>query len=163
MASSNSRPWICMPNHREERCPADQRRSCRQARHSSAGGDISGGKARLLKLDGGAGLGVAGRRRSEKKGTVAGAAASSGCRWDEGGGDGYRYGITAEQRTFVDGIREAQPYVHAHRGRTFIVILSGEIVAGGCLDSILKVSSHLPPLSKSKQRSPKTTLNLSVE
>ncbi|KAK3411935.1 probable amino-acid acetyltransferase NAGS1, chloroplastic [Eucalyptus grandis] len=133
MATSNSRPWICTRSHHEEHCPANRRRSCQQTHHRS-GGELSGGKARLLKIPGGVGLRVGGR----KKGAAA-AAAQCGCRRDDSGGNWYRYRrTTEEQRGFVDDIREAQPYIHAHRGRTFIVVLSGEIVAGPCLDSILK-------------------------
>lgn len=94
----------------------------------------------MLKIGGGVGLRARGRR-SEKKGAAA--VASCGCRRDESGGGGYRYRITEEERRFVDDIREAQPYIHAHRGRTFIVVLSSEIVAGPCLDSILKVRSAI--------------------
>lgn len=45
-----------------------------------------------------------------------------------------------EDKKFVEVLREAQPYIHLHRGSTFVVALSSEVIAG-CrgLDTILKV------------------------
>ncbi|KAI3441004.1 uncharacterized protein J3R85_002843 [Psidium guajava] len=158
MASSNSRPWICARN--QEHCQTDQRWSCQQTHHCS-GGDLSGGRVRLPKIDGGVGLGAGRRRRSEKKGAAVVAAAPRGCRWDEIGGDGYKHRITDEERRFVDGIREAQPYIHAHRGRTFIVVLSSEIAASPCLDSILKRQGLSSRLSLQRHQAGASSYKLS--
>lgn len=78
-------------------------------------------------------------------------AAPRGCSLDSRGssdGGGW-YSVTEEDRRFVESIREAQPYMHAHRGSTFVVVVSGEIAVGPFLDSVLKVrlctfSGHLP-------------------
>lgn len=42
-------------------------------------------------------------------------------------------------RRFVGWFREAWPYIRDYRGSTFIVLISGEVVAGPNLDGILQV------------------------
>ncbi|KAJ7952737.1 Amino acid acetyltransferase(N-acetylglutamate synthase)-like protein [Quillaja saponaria] len=53
--------------------------------------------------------------------------------------NGEDYGTsTGQDRKFVEVLHEAQPYISVHRGRTFVVVISAEIVAGPYLDTILK-------------------------
>ncbi|XP_021301006.1 uncharacterized protein LOC110429341 isoform X2 [Herrania umbratica] len=51
---------------------------------------------------------------------------------------GKFYDISEEDLRFVEVFREAQSYASLHRGNTFVVLLSGEIVASPYLDTILK-------------------------
>lgn len=49
--------------------------------------------------------------------------------------------ISEKDKRFVEALREAQPYIHLHGGSTFVVVISGELIATPSLDSVLKVLS----------------------
>lgn len=55
-----------------------------------------------------------------------------------GGGSGSGSGVDAGEE-FVGFFREAWPYIRGHRGSTFVVVLSSEVVSGPHLDRILQV------------------------
>ena len=59
------------------------------------------------------------------------------------------YYISEEDMRFVDALREAQPYVYLHRGSTFVVVISGELLATPFLETLLKVLSLSLSLSLS--------------
>lgn len=52
---------------------------------------------------------------------------------------------TAAEDEFVRMMREAQPYFLAHRDRTFVLLLSAEIIDSPYLSSILKVRLEFKP------------------
>ncbi|KAI5581248.1 hypothetical protein BDE02_07G004800 [Populus trichocarpa] len=54
------------------------------------------------------------------------------------GTEALHYNISESEKKFVEILREAQPYIYLHRGSTFVVILSGEVIDGPFLDTILK-------------------------
>ncbi|KAH8503846.1 hypothetical protein H0E87_014913 [Populus deltoides] len=54
------------------------------------------------------------------------------------GTEALHYNISEHEKKFVEILREAQPYIYLHRGSTFVVILSGEVIDGPFLDTILK-------------------------
>lgn len=60
-----------------------------------------------------------------------------------GGDEGYH--ISEEDMGFVKALREAQPYVHLHRGSTFVVLISTEIVSSPSLDAMVKVPFSFSP------------------
>ncbi|KAF6157321.1 hypothetical protein GIB67_004259 [Kingdonia uniflora] len=52
--------------------------------------------------------------------------------------------LAKEQQQFVTNIREARPYIRAHRGSVFVVVISGEIVStSNYFDTILQDLAHL--------------------
>lgn len=44
---------------------------------------------------------------------------------------------TCTPNSFVDSFRQSAPYIHAHRGRTFIILVSGETIASDRLPSLV--------------------------
>ena len=40
--------------------------------------------------------------------------------------------------TFVPWFRSVAPYIHAHRGKTFVVAIAGELIAGGKLNAFVQ-------------------------
>jgi len=80
--------------------------------------------------------GVAGRRRRPAAGVRCGGARAPGA-----GGGGFPEEAEAEEGgRFVGWFREAWPYIRGHRGSTFVVVVSWEVVAGPHLDGILQVA-----------------------
>ena len=49
----------------------------------------------------------------------------------------------ADQAQFVTWLRQVAPYVHAHRGRTFVVAFSGSLIASGQLTALVQDISLL--------------------
>ena len=49
----------------------------------------------------------------------------------------------ADQTQFVTWLRQVAPYVHAHRGRTFVVAFSGSLIASGQLTALVQDISLL--------------------
>ncbi|EEF37111.1 conserved hypothetical protein [Ricinus communis] len=54
---------------------------------------------------------------------------------DERRGDNV---IAEDDKKYVEVLREVQPYILFHRGSTFVVVLSGEIVDSPFLDNLLQ-------------------------
>ncbi|KAL6222705.1 hypothetical protein ACLB2K_006096 [Fragaria x ananassa] len=50
------------------------------------------------------------------------------------------YVISNQDKKFVNALREVQPYIFLNRGRTFVVVVAGEIVASPYFDAILQVN-----------------------
>ena len=77
---------------------------------------------------------VAGRRRRPAAGVRCGGARAAG------GGVLPEAAEAEEGGRFVRWFREAWPYIRGHRGSTFVVVVSWEVVAGPHLDGILQVA-----------------------
>ncbi|XP_062101793.1 probable amino-acid acetyltransferase NAGS2, chloroplastic isoform X1 [Humulus lupulus] len=79
-------------------------------------------------------LGIVNGGASGRRGTLANYTMFNG----EDGAELEQSYNSVEDEQFVKWFREAWPYLWAHRGSTFVVIISGEIVASPHLDPILK-------------------------
>eukprot|EP00261_Vitis_vinifera_P032951 XP_019074194.1 PREDICTED: probable amino-acid acetyltransferase NAGS1, chloroplastic isoform X2 [Vitis vinifera] len=68
-----------------------------------------------------------------------------GCNWEsEARNGGYRgCKISKQNEEYVTWVRGAHPYLHAHRGSTFVVVISGEVIQSPGFHSILKDISLL--------------------
>ncbi|CAK9141111.1 unnamed protein product, partial [Ilex paraguariensis] len=75
-------------------------------------------------------VGCLGKERSEKKRLFLRCCSNGSC------GNGWN--SMAENENFVKMMREAEPYFRAHRGSTFVLVLSAEIVDSPFLGSILE-------------------------
>jgi amino-acid N-acetyltransferase len=51
--------------------------------------------------------------------------------------------VRTSDAQFVAWLREVAPYVHAHRGRTFVVAIGGELIASGRLNALVQDLSLL--------------------
>ncbi|XP_038881461.1 probable amino-acid acetyltransferase NAGS2, chloroplastic isoform X2 [Benincasa hispida] len=52
--------------------------------------------------------------------------------------DAYHNKVSEEDRRFIEEFRDAYPYIFSHIGRTFVVVISAEIVASPRLHALLK-------------------------
>ncbi len=46
--------------------------------------------------------------------------------------------MTTQQEQFVGWLRSVAPYIHAHRGKTFVVAIAGELIAAGRLNALVQ-------------------------
>ncbi|KAK9285645.1 hypothetical protein L1049_025225 [Liquidambar formosana] len=67
------------------------------------------------------------------------------CNWEGGVKRGGKSGTSEESEELVKWMRGVHPYYCAHRGSTFVVVISGEVVVSPSFDAFLKVR----PLSSS--------------
>ena len=54
--------------------------------------------------------------------------------------------IESTQAQFVAWLRDVAPYVHAHRGRTFVIGIAGELIEAGRLNALVHDLSLLHAL-----------------
>ncbi|OMP01801.1 hypothetical protein COLO4_11586 [Corchorus olitorius] len=122
-STTSAAAWISQINHGQICCSS----SCRRNESSSSFCSFSSFRG---------GLSYAGRLLRERKRS----SAVKGINGEAKINGNKFYDVSEEDLRFVEVFREAQTYIRLHRGSTFVLLLSAEIVATpNYLDTILQV------------------------